>query len=348
MELPTLRALTEVLDSSLAHSKDLEIVLAGLPDLAAKLGSAEIKGLSDRIAAIASLSALTLVETRQYIDHRLRLFGYQGPAPFTPDALTTIARLAEGVPGNINNVCSAAIYLAEQRASNVIDSGIVLGATEQGTRRLMTQGSTPQSSSFISDISDVATADEVDDQEHIEVLVQQLGLVHVARDAIQHQQVCIRLVLAQDRAGPHVLVPHLNRDVVGHQQPLGGVLHEGLAQLGGRVEGAEDLTAGEVVQPWDRSTITAIERAIQKSDLGLNPSSDGTVIRLAIPHLSEERRRELVKQVNRRTEEGRGIRAAHIERRRRSPVARKLAVTVHRMWRDGRRSAGPRTRLEDH
>src|SRR5207249_1733717 len=152
------------LDSSLAHSKDLEIVLAGLPDLAAKLGSAEIKGLSDRIAAIASLSALTLAETRQYIDHRLRLFGYQGPAPFTPDALTTIARLAEGVPGNINNVCSAAIYLAEQRASNVIDSGIVLGATEQGTRRLMTQGSTPQSSSFISDISDVATADEVDDQ----------------------------------------------------------------------------------------------------------------------------------------------------------------------------------------
>src|SRR6266581_7889177 len=60
-----------------------------------------------------------------------------------------------------------------------------------------------------------------------------------------------------------------------------------------------------VVQPWDRSTITAIERAIQKSDLGLNPSSDGTVIRLAIPQLNEERRRELVKQVHRRAEEGR-------------------------------------------
>src|SRR5438552_4010888 len=60
-----------------------------------------------------------------------------------------------------------------------------------------------------------------------------------------------------------------------------------------------------VVQPWDRSTITAIERAIQKSYLGLNPSSDGTVIRLAIPQLNEERRRELVKQVHRRAEEGR-------------------------------------------
>jgi ribosome recycling factor len=60
-----------------------------------------------------------------------------------------------------------------------------------------------------------------------------------------------------------------------------------------------------VVQPWDRSTVTAIERAIQKSDLGLNPSSDGTVIRLTIPQLNEERRRELVKQVHRRAEEGR-------------------------------------------
>jgi ribosome recycling factor len=60
-----------------------------------------------------------------------------------------------------------------------------------------------------------------------------------------------------------------------------------------------------VVQPWDRTTIGAIERAIQKSDLGLNPSSDGTVIRLAIPQLTEERRRELVRQVHRRAEEGR-------------------------------------------
>ena len=60
-----------------------------------------------------------------------------------------------------------------------------------------------------------------------------------------------------------------------------------------------------VVQPWDRSTITSIEKAIQKSDLGLNPNSDGTVIRIAIPQLNEERRRDLVKQVHKRAEEGR-------------------------------------------
>ena len=60
-----------------------------------------------------------------------------------------------------------------------------------------------------------------------------------------------------------------------------------------------------VIQPWDRSSLPAVEKAIQKSDLGLNPSSDGTVIRLVLPQLTEERRRELVKQVHRRAEEGR-------------------------------------------
>ena len=57
------------------------------------------------------------------------------------------------------------------------------------------------------------------------------------------------------------------------------------------------------IQPWDRTTINAIEKAIQKSDLGLNPMSDGTMIRLAIPALTEERRRELVKLVKKYAEE---------------------------------------------
>ncbi|HYU19316.1 MAG TPA: ribosome recycling factor [Chloroflexota bacterium] len=58
-----------------------------------------------------------------------------------------------------------------------------------------------------------------------------------------------------------------------------------------------------VIQPWDKSLIGAIERAIQKSDLGLNPNNDGTVIRLALPQLTEQRRQELAKQVRRRAEE---------------------------------------------
>jgi ribosome recycling factor len=58
-----------------------------------------------------------------------------------------------------------------------------------------------------------------------------------------------------------------------------------------------------VIQPWDRGVLGAIEKAIQKSDIGLTPNVDGTVVRLNIPPLTEERRRELVKQVHRRMEE---------------------------------------------
>ncbi|HEV2121535.1 MAG TPA: ribosome recycling factor [Chloroflexota bacterium] len=58
-----------------------------------------------------------------------------------------------------------------------------------------------------------------------------------------------------------------------------------------------------VIQPWDKSAIPAIEKAIQKSELGLTPSNDGTVIRIAVPQLTEERRRDLVKLVHRRVEE---------------------------------------------
>lgn len=52
-----------------------------------------------------------------------------------------------------------------------------------------------------------------------------------------------------------------------------------------------------LIQPWDKSTIKAIEKAILKSDLGINPSSDGQVIRLVVPELTEETRRNLVKNV---------------------------------------------------
>jgi ribosome recycling factor len=60
-----------------------------------------------------------------------------------------------------------------------------------------------------------------------------------------------------------------------------------------------------VIQPWDRSVLSAIEKAITKSDIGLVPNVDGTVVRLNVPPLTEERRREMVKQVHRRAEEAR-------------------------------------------
>ena len=59
-----------------------------------------------------------------------------------------------------------------------------------------------------------------------------------------------------------------------------------------------------MIQPWDGSLLKAIEKAIQVSDLGINPQNDGRVIRLAFPQLTEERRKELTKQVRKYGEEG--------------------------------------------
>ena len=58
-----------------------------------------------------------------------------------------------------------------------------------------------------------------------------------------------------------------------------------------------------VIQPWDRGVLGAIEKAIMKSDIGLMPNVDGTVVRLNIPPLTEERRRDIVKTVHKRMEE---------------------------------------------
>src|SRR5918911_1499292 len=75
------------------------------------------------------------------------------------------------------------------------------------------------------------------------------------------------------------------------------------------INGVANISAPDprmvVVQPWDRGMLGAIEKAIQKSDLGINPTNDGQVLRLALPQLTEERRRGLVKQVHQRAEEAR-------------------------------------------
>jgi len=94
------------------------------------------------------------------------------------------------------------------------------------------------------------------------------------------------------KASPSLLEP-VRVDAYGTQMPLNQVA---------------SISAPEprllVVQPFDRSLIEAISKSIQKSGLGLNPSSDGTLIRLPIPPLTEERRREMVKLVKKMAEDG--------------------------------------------
>lgn len=64
-----------------------------------------------------------------------------------------------------------------------------------------------------------------------------------------------------------------------------------------------------VIQPWDKSTLKTIEKAIQASDIGINPTNDGNVLRLTFPQLTEERRKDLVKDIKKMGEESKvGIR----------------------------------------
>jgi ribosome recycling factor len=95
------------------------------------------------------------------------------------------------------------------------------------------------------------------------------------------------------RASP-ALVEHIKVDYAGAPLPLN--------QVAGISAPEAKLL---VIQPWDPGSVHAIEQAIQKSDLGLNPINDGRVIRLAIPALSEERRKDLTKIVHKRLEERR-------------------------------------------
>jgi ribosome recycling factor len=90
------------------------------------------------------------------------------------------------------------------------------------------------------------------------------------------------------------LVERLVVDYYGTQTPLN--------QLAGiSVPEAHQI----VIQPWDRAVLGAIEKAIQKSDIGLVPNVDGTVVRLNIPPLTEDRRKDLVRVVHKRMEEAR-------------------------------------------
>jgi ribosome recycling factor len=111
------------------------------------------------------------------------------------------------------------------------------------------------------------------------------------------------------------LVERLTVDYYGTQTPLN--------QLAGiSVPEAHQI----VIQPWDRAVLGAIEKAIQKSDIGLVPNVDGTVVRLNIPPLTEERRRDLVRVVHKRMEE------ARVEIRN---LRREAADDVKKQERDG-------------
>ena len=115
------------------------------------------------------------------------------------------------------------------------------------------------------------------------------GKMQTSVEALQREVATIRT----GRATP-ALIDHIKVDYAGVPTPL--------KQIAGISTPEARLL---VIQPWDRGSIKSIEKAILQSDLGLNPTSNGSVIRLNIPPLTEERRQELTRVVRRKVEERR-------------------------------------------
>lgn len=106
-------------------------------------------------------------------------------------------------------------------------------------------------------------------------------------DALRHHLGAIRT----GRASP-ALVEHIHVEYYGSEMPLNQLANVSVPE-----------PRMLVIQPWDQGAIKAIEKAIQHSELGINPTNDGRIIRLGIPPLTEQRRRDLTKLVKKEVEE---------------------------------------------
>ena len=104
------------------------------------------------------------------------------------------------------------------------------------------------------------------------------------------------------------LLDHVHVDYYGSMMPINQVANVTLADA---------RTIG--VQPWEKKMVQVVEKAIRDSDLGLNPATSGDMIRVPMPALTEERRKELIKVVHKEAENARSRGAQHAPRRERAP-----------------------------
>jgi len=120
--LETVRLLS---DFETPRAKLMHIVLAGQPELADKLASPGLAQLRQRVSIVHGLEPLSVSEIKNYIEHRLRIAGYEGEPLFTPDVYEDIARFTQGIPRNINNFCFNALSLTCALQKKVVDSDVV-------------------------------------------------------------------------------------------------------------------------------------------------------------------------------------------------------------------------------
>ena len=130
-----------------------------------------------------------------------------------------------------------------------------------------------------------------------EILLEAEEKMHKTEEHVQHEFATVRT----GKASP-ALVENVSVDAYG--SPM-------------RLKEVAGITTPEprmiVIQPWDASTLSAIEKGIQAANIGLNPAIDGKIIRIVIPELSEERRNEFVKLAKKMAEEGR-VSVRHVRR----------------------------------
>lgn len=116
--LETVRLLS---DFETPRAKLLQIVLAGQPELADKLASPRLAQLRQRVSIVNQIEPLPSWEIKNYVEHRLQIAGYQGPALFTEEALEQIGGFTEGIPRNVNNFCFNALSIACALRHKVVD-----------------------------------------------------------------------------------------------------------------------------------------------------------------------------------------------------------------------------------
>ncbi len=150
-------------------------------------------------------------------------------------------------------------------------------------------------------------------------------------DGIQHRMAGALEVLKQEFAGLRTgrasasLLEPITVDAYGSQMPLNQLAHINVPE-------PRLLT----VQVWDKGTVKAVEKAIQTSGLGLNPSVDGQLIRVPIPELNEERRQELTKVASKYAEQARvavrNVRRNGMESLKQMEKAGEMSQDEHRAW----------------
>jgi type II secretory pathway predicted ATPase ExeA/outer membrane protein OmpA-like peptidoglycan-associated protein len=130
LDFEVLETLRQLSNFETTRVKLMQIILAGQPQLVKSLAAPEQEQLRQRISSVGRLSPLTLNETRDYTNHRLRTAGYMGPELFTMGAVRDIWENAKGVPRRINTLCFNAMLLGFAARRKLIDDTILAEAAE--------------------------------------------------------------------------------------------------------------------------------------------------------------------------------------------------------------------------